>query len=649
MNSRTGRWSAALLLGMLLCLLCTLPCFAAGVVSQVDLHIGQTPDKVYLTYSAPDAAQGAVTVTGPGGTTAYTAAPVWSDSAGKYFYSARLDGLSPGSSYTYEIAGTYSGAFQSPTDSGAFTFAFLADPQIEFASDARATGALFSLLNKRDDLAFAYIAGDLTDSARNERQWELLFQSGGVHSSAGQSFLGSHLLAVAQGNHDNSSFSGHITAPSAGGDVGPAVYSFDYSNMKFVVLNMNSPDTWAAQADLLRREASDAKGKDQWLVVGFHQSLYSGAAHIVDSSIISARKFWSPLLAELGVDVVLQGHDHAYARGFVTGTGANAGLTVVRNAYHADSGAPLYMTGGESGAVKWYAARDYRVSAGDLLTPGYSFLDVNSAVSSQNPWGTNTSQTHEQSYTLFHVEGDTMTFSTYLFRYDGQRDQMMIAPYLYDSLVLRRGAAARADTAATADPAPDSSPSAGYADVPETAWFAGAVNTVSARSLLDARPGNRFEPGTNLTRAEVVTALYRLAGMPAASAGTAFPDVPRTSGCYDAVSWAAGAGLVSGLPDGRFAPDSGITRAQLATMLYRYAVYSRTNAPTGSGSGTYADWRQVGAWCRVPLSWAVETGLMHGKPGNRLAPNNGVTRAEGAVFLWRTLSLGTPAKLCPEK
>ena len=461
MNFRVGRWSAALFLGVLLSLLCILPCFAAGGVSQVNLHIVQTPDTVYLTYSAPDAAQGAVSVTGPEGMSAYTATPVWSDSAGKYLYSAKLDGLVPGSSYTYEIAGAYFGAFQSPADSGAFTFAFLADPQIGFASDAKATGVLFSLLNKRDDLAFTYIAGDLTDSSRSERQWELLFQSGGVNSSAGQSFLGSHLLAVAQRNHDNSSFSGHITAPSAGSDVGPAVYSFDYSNMKFVVLNLNSSDTWAAQADFLRREASDAKSKDRWLVVGFHQSLYSGASHIVDSGIISARKFWSPLLAELGVDVVLQGHDHVYARGFVTGTGANANLPVVRNAYHAGSGAPLYMTGGESGAVKWYAARNYRVSAGDPLTPNYSFLDVNSAVSTQNPWGTNTNRTHEQTYTLIHVDGDTMTFSTYMFRYDGRSSQMRTPPYLYDSLILRRGDAARGDLAATSDQAPDEVPSAG--------------------------------------------------------------------------------------------------------------------------------------------------------------------------------------------
>lgn len=438
MNFRSGKWSAALLVGILLNLLCVLNCLAADTVSQVNLHIGQTPDAVYLTYSASDAAQTAVSVTGMDGTNAYTAAPAWSDSAGKYLYSAKIDGLTPNTFYTYNIAGAYFGTFKTPAKAGSFTFAFITDTQIGFASDAKAAGALFSLLNSYDDLAFAYIAGDMTDTSRNERQWEMLFQSGGVNSAAGQTFLGNNLIAVAQGNHDNSSFSGHITAPCANGYVGPAVYSFDYSNVKFVVLNMNNPDTWTAQAAFLRREAADAKNNGKWLVVGFHQSLYSGAAHIVDSLLISARKFWSPLLAELGADVVLQGHDHVFARGFITAAGTNANLTMVGNAYPAGSGAPLYITGGESGAVKWYAARNYQVSAGDPLTPNYSFLDVNSAVPAQNPWGTDTSKTREQTYTLINVDGDTMNFSTYMFRYDGQADKMITAPYLYDSLTLRR-------------------------------------------------------------------------------------------------------------------------------------------------------------------------------------------------------------------
>ena len=164
---RLRRWSAALLLGMFLSLLSILQCFAAGTVSQVNLHIGQTPDTVYLTYSAPYTEQGAFSVTGPKGTADYTVNPVWSDSAGQYLYSAKVDGLAPDTNYTYNIAGSYSGTFKTPANSGAFTFAFLTDMQIGFEADAKATGAMFSLLTSRDDLAFAYIAGDMTDSSRN--------------------------------------------------------------------------------------------------------------------------------------------------------------------------------------------------------------------------------------------------------------------------------------------------------------------------------------------------------------------------------------------------------------------------------------------------------------------------------------------------
>ena len=70
MKSHIRTWGIAALLGAALSLFCILPCLAAGSVGQVTLHIGQTPDTAYLTYSAPDAVHGAVTVTGPAGTAA---------------------------------------------------------------------------------------------------------------------------------------------------------------------------------------------------------------------------------------------------------------------------------------------------------------------------------------------------------------------------------------------------------------------------------------------------------------------------------------------------------------------------------------------------------------------------------------------------
>lgn len=281
MRQKTFYRAGAILLTALLLLASVVPtCFAAGSVGEVDLHIGQSADTVYLTYTSSDKAAAPVAVTGPLGTNAYPAQSVWSDSAGKYIHQAALTGLTAGTNYTYTL------------ENGAYSSSFT-------------TAALFDQLNQQDGLAFVYIAGDFTDSPRNERQWELLFRGGGTHAGAGQKFLGSHLLAAAQGNHDNSTFSGHIAAPSAGADVGNVVYSFDYSNVKFIVLNLNNAGTRSAQADFLRQEVAKAKTAGQWVIVGFHQSLYSGAGHIIDSHIISARTFWPPLLAELGVDVVM--------------------------------------------------------------------------------------------------------------------------------------------------------------------------------------------------------------------------------------------------------------------------------------------------------------------------------------------------------
>lgn len=644
MKKTAGKRGTALALALLLALLFVPECLALSGIQQVNAHLGQEPGTVYLTYAAPESSATAVTVTGQAGTTEYTARAVWSEDAGKYLYTAVLEDLSPGTAYTYEIDGDFTGSFRTAAEEGAFTFAFLTDTQVAAAADARSTGALFARLNGLEDLAFAYVAGDLTDSIRRESQWELLFRSGGVNDGAGQEFFAGNLIAVAQGNHDNRTFAGHITAPSAGEDVGPVVYAFDYSNVRFIVLNLSNPDTRQAQADFLRAEVACARAAGQWVVVGFHQSLYPCGTHIVDSILISARTFWSPLLAELGVDVVLQGHDHVYARGFVTGEGKNAGFPVIRNSFHAGSGAPLYLTGGTSGAAKWYGARSYRISAGDPLTPAYGFLDVASTLPARNPWGTDTSQTREQTYTLIQVDGDTMTFSTYMFRYDGKTDRMVTEPYLYDSLILRRDGAAQADLEvleALEAPEGEEITSAGYADVAEDAWYAGAVNALAQLNALE--DGAAFDPDGPLTRAALVTALWRLSGEPETEDVPVFPDVSGSASLADAVSWAAGAGIVSGLSDGTFAPERAVTRDQLAVMLWRWARHAGADTRAGSGTGTYADWRQVGQWCAPAMSWAVDTGILRGRNGNRLAPRDTVSRAEGAVMLYRLVLLTAAA------
>lgn len=170
-------------------------------------------------------------------------------------------------------------------------------------------------------------------------------------------------------------------------------------------------------------------------------------------------------------------------------------------------------------------------------------------------------------------------------------------------MILHRGAALRADEAALEKLQP-SSWNAELADIP-------------------------------MTRGAVVTELYRMAGSPSGVKPVAFPDVSAGTELARAVFWAAGEGIVSGLPDGSFAPEQSITRAQFAVFAQRYVNAMGKQASEGGGVGTHRDWRQVPAWAEPALGWAVQVGLFRGRGGNLLAPNDEMSRAEGAVCFQR--------------
>ena len=86
-------------------------------------------------------------------------------------------------------------------------------------------------------------------------------------------------------------------------------------------------DARAEQKEYLTNAVKEAKERGQWTFIGFHKSLYTGASHITDSDVIEARQYWAPTFSALDVDVVMQGHDHVYSRGFVTSDGYNANPT----------------------------------------------------------------------------------------------------------------------------------------------------------------------------------------------------------------------------------------------------------------------------------------------------------------------------------
>ncbi len=167
-----------------------------------------------------------------------------------------------------------------------------------------------------------------------------------------------------------------------------------------------------------------------------------------------------------------------------------------------------------------------------------------------------------------------------------------------------------------------------------SAWASDAVDFVSARELFQGTGGTQFSPTVPMSRAMLVTALYRLVQEPEAEAPD-FPDVPRNSWYARAVAWASETGRAEGYDSGRFGPDDPITREQMVTFLFRHTSSAGLN-PEGSGDLTgFADADQVSPYAREAMTWAVRTGRVTGVAAGRVAPGAGASRAEAAAILMR--------------
>lgn len=177
-----------------------------------------------------------------------------------------------------------------------------------------------------------------------------------------------------------------------------------------------------------------------------------------------------------------------------------------------------------------------------------------------------------------------------------------------------------------------------FTDVPQGAWYVDSVNYVVENGLMNGMGKNEFRPEEAMTRAMLVTVLWRYADSP--SEGTnAFYDL--TQDWYvQAVAWASSNGIVTGYPDGTFQPDGKVTREQLATILYRYCNTVGIDTSARGDLTIFPDARNVNSYASDAVSWAVSvgliTGITHGgNPTAYLEPQTGATRAQVATILMR--------------
>ncbi len=176
---------------------------------------------------------------------------------------------------------------------------------------------------------------------------------------------------------------------------------------------------------------------------------------------------------------------------------------------------------------------------------------------------------------------------------------------------------------------PERETSGGFIDVAADSWYAATVAEAVEKGVVVPDSTGRFSPNSSGTRGQTVTMLYRAMGCPAAGSG-AFSDT--TGEVASAASWAASAGITKGVTSSAFAPDKSITREQLVTMLYRMAG---SPAADSAALASYSDGSAVHDYAASAVAWALQNGVLTGYGDGSIRPNWAATRAEICALVMR--------------
>lgn len=231
-----------------------------------------------------------------------------------------IEGLQPGTTYYYRIGDAEMNfwsevaTIKTADNSDSFTFFHVSDSQggSEKHYD-KWSNLVDTAFTMHPDAAFLMHTGDHVDHGDNFKQWKWLFNSASAN-------LMSSVLMPTAGNHENHgeyALDDNFILPDVPEQdtTTGTYYSFDYNNAHFIVLNSNDDEDNGISAKQIEWMKADAAASDaEWKFVMLHKAPYSNGSHYDDSDVIELRKVLSKLMPELGIDMVLQGHDHVYLR-----------------------------------------------------------------------------------------------------------------------------------------------------------------------------------------------------------------------------------------------------------------------------------------------------------------------------------------------
>ena len=181
-----------------------------------------------------------------------------------------------------------------------------------------------------------------------------------------------------------------------------------------------------------------------------------------------------------------------------------------------------------------------------------------------------------------------------------------------------------------------------FIDVSEGDWYYDAIGFVYRNYIFNGIEENEFGVDIDISRADFVTVLYRMAGEPAVSGSSKFEDVQDSSiYYYKAVLWGSKNGIVYGTSDTEFDPETPVTREQMAAYMYRYAVYADMYEGVLDEDRylTFPDHGDISDYAVEPLQWAIGNGIINGSDG-LIDPQGNAERSHVAQIIYNFYSFG---------
>ncbi len=614
-------------------------------------------------------------------------------------FKADISDLTPGTKYIYKIGDLnvdvwtkeYSFTTEGENENN-FSFIAVNDPQGTEEKHYNSFKQLIDVaMSDEPDLKFILSLGDMVMQGNVEDQWEWHFDAIRKHCTSipYMAILGNHeVYGITPSGATNFSFSGRLfrlyfNNPKNGGkaaigelseddvnqeysknliaNIEESIYSFDYGNAHFVVLNSGSNQDPAdclrplltAQKEWLKNDLKNSNAK--WKIVMLHQGLYPAD----EKNEIGQRKILESLLVDCKVDLVLHGHDHIMMRTYpmkngqivtkenpdeiIKGTGIihlEPGHAGEKRNYD-ELKAPSYTKTFINSGPTTYSL--FNVSDGKLevitkdvtgqVIDSFKIVDAGYTESAQYTITLKTDSSNKTTSEVASGEAfkkpEDPTKAGYTFA-GWYADDRFLYPYDFGTPVTKNTtlyAKWEIGESPVVEKPSEETPTDGnpFVDVKMSNWYYNAVMFAYNNNITSGVSENMFAPSDKVTRGQFMTMLCRAYGIDAKT-GDNFADAGDT--WYTGYLAAAKQlGISNGVGDNMFAPDKNITREEMVTLIYNYLKTTKDiTAPEGNTN--FADDDSISTWAKPGVIFSFENGYVNGKQDNCFAPKDLATRAE---------------------